>query len=151
HLSPSALFRGVKHGDLDRRLLSSASRVLLVHDNLRRLWRRLRRSGNSRKTKRPSRNPRPVVLVMEPLEERWLPSITMTSQQLSFVEGTSATAVVATYTDTDANPPDAYAATIDWGDGTTTSGTISFDAGVFSISGDHAYADESDVPGLPVA
>jgi hypothetical protein len=42
-----------------------------------------------------------------------------------------------------------YGATINWGDGTTTTGDISLAGGVFSVNGDHVYAEESapDHPG----
>ena len=35
-----------------------------------------------------------------------------------------------------------FTATIDWGDGTTTAGTVSGGGGSYSVSGSHAYADE---------
>jgi hypothetical protein len=57
---------------------------------------------------------------------------------------------VATFTDP--GGPEAlsdYGATIDWGDGATTTGDISLSGGVFSVNGDHVYAEESaaDHPG----
>jgi hypothetical protein len=61
-------------------------------------------------------------------------------------EGTSANNVtVATFTDPD---PEAsagdYSATIDWGDGSSSAGTISGPTGgPFAVSGDHSYAEES--------
>ena len=62
---------------------------------------------------------------------------------ISAAEGASANRTVATFTDpTDSSPASAYAATIDWGDGTTSAGTITGSAGSFSVSGTHAYADE---------
>jgi hypothetical protein len=64
------------------------------------------------------------------------------------LEGQSFTATVATFTDT-GGPENAtldYTASIDWGDGTTTAGAISRpdQNGVFSVTGTHAYAEESD-------
>jgi len=48
--------------------------------------------------------------------------------------------VVATFTDADPNGVVAdYAATIDWGDGTTSTGTIGSSNGVFAVSGKHTY------------
>jgi uncharacterized protein (TIGR03118 family) len=50
---------------------------------------------------------------------------------------------VATFTD--AGPLDAladYSATIDWGDGVTTTGAISLNGQTFTVSGSHTYADE---------
>ncbi len=50
-------------------------------------------------------------------------------------------AVVATFSDTDtAAPASDFTATIDWGDGTTSAGTVSGGSGTFSVSGTHTYA-----------
>ncbi len=47
---------------------------------------------------------------------------------------------VATFTDTDTiNVAGDFAATINWGDGTTTSGTVSGGSGTFTVSGSHTY------------
>src|SRR3984957_8432307 len=47
---------------------------------------------------------------------------------------------VATFTDTDTvNGAGDFAATINWGDGTTTSGTVSGGSGTFTVSGSHTY------------
>ncbi|HEV3343343.1 MAG TPA: DUF4214 domain-containing protein [Pirellulales bacterium] len=63
---------------------------------------------------------------------------------ISTTEGSALTGFqVATFSDP--GSPDAasgYAATIDWGDGTTTTGTVSGSAGNFTVTGDHTYADE---------
>jgi hypothetical protein len=49
---------------------------------------------------------------------------------------------VATFTDTDTvNVAGDFTATINWGDGTTTPGTISGGGGAFSVSGSHTYAN----------
>jgi hypothetical protein len=40
------------------------------------------------------------------------------------------------------DPASKFSATIDWGDGTTTPGTISGSSGSFTISGSHLYVDE---------
>ncbi len=63
----------------------------------------------------------------------------------------SAIQPVATFTDPGGadvtnNVPNAgeYAALINWGDGTTTAGTITFSSGTFTVSGAHRYAEESD-------
>ena len=48
---------------------------------------------------------------------------------------------VATFTDTDtAAPASDFVGTIDWGDGTTTAGTVTGSSGSFTVSGTHAYA-----------
>jgi len=56
--------------------------------------------------------------------------------------GTSATVTVATFTDANNyGPASGYAATIDWGDGTTaTAGVIGGAYGEFAVSGAHTYA-----------
>ena len=52
---------------------------------------------------------------------------------------------VATFNDGNTgDTASAFTASIDWGDGTTTSGTISGGSGSFTVSGFHAYADEGD-------
>jgi hypothetical protein len=49
--------------------------------------------------------------------------------------------MVATFTDTDTgNVADDLTAPIDWGDGTTTAGTVAGSNGSFSVSGTHTYA-----------
>jgi FG-GAP-like repeat len=51
------------------------------------------------------------------------------------------TGTVATFSDTyTGNVPGDFTATIDWGDGTTTSGTVSGGSGTLSVSGTHTYA-----------
>jgi hypothetical protein len=67
---------------------------------------------------------------------------------VSGVEGQSFTATVATFTDT-GGPENAsldYTASIDWGDGTTSTGAISGpdQNGVFTVIGSHAYAEETN-------
>ena len=64
-------------------------------------------------------------------------------------QGIAFTAVVATFTDTTASAAD-YAATIDWGDGSSSSGTVSGSACSFSVSGTHTYAEEGG-DGITVA
>lgn len=58
-------------------------------------------------------------------------------------EGITYSGALATFTDTLVSTPAAdFAATIDWGDGTTTSGSVSGASGQFTLQGSHAYADE---------
>ncbi|HJT36557.1 MAG TPA: TIGR03118 family protein, partial [Pirellulales bacterium] len=58
-------------------------------------------------------------------------------------EGAARTVTVATFHDADtASLPGDFSATIDWGDGTITTGVVSGGAGTFSVSGTHGYADE---------
>ncbi|MGD9127827.1 MAG: PKD domain-containing protein, partial [Planctomycetia bacterium] len=58
--------------------------------------------------------------------------------ELSGNEGDSL-GLVATFTD--ASDPGPHTATIDWGDGSTTSGVVMFENGAGTITGDHVYAD----------
>ncbi|HJT33292.1 MAG TPA: DUF4214 domain-containing protein [Pirellulales bacterium] len=58
-------------------------------------------------------------------------------------EGVANSGIVATISDPGSTDPAAdYTATINWGDGTTTTGSVSGAAGLYSIAGDHTYADE---------
>ena len=67
-----------------------------------------------------------------------------TGAGVSATEGQSFNGTVATFTDGDTAPAASeYSATIDWGDGTSTSaGTITGSAGSFTVTGSHTYAEE---------
>jgi hypothetical protein len=55
--------------------------------------------------------------------------------------GTSFTTTVANFTDTlTTNVPGDFTATINWGDATTSAGTVTGGGGAFSVSGTHTYA-----------
>src|SRR5205823_5482231 len=62
----------------------------------------------------------------------------------SAVEGApSASQTVATFTDpAGAESLNDYSASISWGDGSASPGTITVNAGVFTVSGNHSYAEE---------
>jgi phospholipase C len=50
---------------------------------------------------------------------------------------------VATFTDPGGpEDPGSYAATVAWGDGSSSAGAVTFSAGVFTLWGDHAYAED---------
>jgi hypothetical protein len=50
---------------------------------------------------------------------------------------------VATFTHADGMEPAAnFSATIDWGDGSSSAGTVSLAGGVYTVSGSHMYTDE---------
>jgi hypothetical protein len=71
------------------------------------------------------------------------PSITATGTPVSAIEAATFSGQVATFTDPDASASAGeYAATIEWGDGTSTAGTVSGSGGSFAVSGEHIYADE---------
>jgi hypothetical protein len=56
---------------------------------------------------------------------------------------------VASFTDTNlADTASSFTATIDWGDGTTTPGTVVGSNGHFTVEGGHTYADENQFPAL---
>ncbi len=75
------------------------------------------------------------------------PPLVATGVPVMSTEGLSFTATVATFTDpnTSSTPAD-YVATIDWGDGSSSTGTITGSAGSFSVGGTHTYADETKTP-----
>jgi hypothetical protein len=71
-------------------------------------------------------------------------NFTVTGTNISGSQGTPLNNVqVATFTDTYTGHPDGsdFLALIDWGDGTTTAGTISGSGGSFTVDGSHTYAD----------
>jgi parallel beta-helix repeat protein len=71
-------------------------------------------------------------------------AITGTGNQLVVVEGNAFSGTLATFQDADpGGAPADYTATIDWGDQTTSSGTIATGAfGGFAVGGTHTYAEE---------
>jgi hypothetical protein len=86
-----------------------------------------------------------------------------TGSPISGTEGQSFSGTVATFTNTGflANPSSDFTATIDWGDGTTTTGTVAGSAGSpYTVTGSHTYTEEgtfttkvilSDAPGTATA
>ncbi|HXT58534.1 MAG TPA: hypothetical protein VN699_07860, partial [Pirellulales bacterium] len=78
------------------------------------------------------------------LEARSLLSVTPVGATIAPIETLAFTGTVATFTATDAGP---FTATIDWGDGSTSAGTISQSTGgAFKINGAHTYAQEGFFP-----
>src|SRR5216683_5545714 len=72
------------------------------------------------------------------------PPLAATGRNLSMTEGAQMAEVVAAFTDADPNGKLAqYTAVIDWGDGSTSSGSISAGTSGFNVSGTHSYAEES--------
>lgn len=80
-------------------------------------------------------------------------SVSVTPPRLLFApttpvatEGLQFSGAVTTFTDQDNNgSPSFYQATIDWGDGTVTAGTVSVN-GSFTVSGTHTYASQGSEP-----
>lgn len=71
-------------------------------------------------------------------------SLSISAQNFSVPENSSAIVLVATAKDPGSPDPGSdFTATIDWGDGTTTPGTVTATGGGnFNITGSHVYADE---------
>jgi hypothetical protein len=68
-------------------------------------------------------------------------ALTPTPVTFSATTGTPFSGVVATFADTNtSNVPADFTATIDWGDGTITAGTVTGGGGTFSVSGTHTYS-----------
>ena len=74
--------------------------------------------------------------------------LTATNTAITAVEGFAFTGVVASFTDADPNAVTGdYSATIDWGDGNTSAGTIAANNnGGFDVSGTNTYAEEGSYP-----
>jgi len=72
------------------------------------------------------------------------PPITAHGTTVSSTEGASFSGKVATFDDPDTSATTSeYSATIDWGDGSSTSaGTISGSGGSFTVNGTHTYTEE---------
>lgn len=66
--------------------------------------------------------------------------LSATAINFSTKEGASFNGTVATFSDS--NTSASFTATINWGDGTNTSGTIAGTSGSYYIAGQHTYADE---------
>ncbi|HQU41232.1 MAG TPA: TIGR03118 family protein [Pirellulales bacterium] len=72
-----------------------------------------------------------------------LDTLTGAATAVSATEGSPFNGAVATFTDTRAGAAaSGFSATIDWGDGTTTTGTVGESAGTYTVSGTHTFADE---------
>lgn len=69
-------------------------------------------------------------------------------QTITATESVSTGQVVATFTDLAGLPLTDYSANINWGDGTTSAGTVSLNtgSGVYSVSGSHTYAEDGSDP-----
>jgi len=105
----------------------------------------LSRSNIRSKSKRARGRQVGTALRIEQFEDRRLLTISAVGVDSAYVEGIDpGNQTVATFSDPDGNPdPSLYDAQINWGDGTTTSGTVNFVGGTFFIvQGDHTYADE---------
>ncbi len=103
-------------------------------------WRRWLEKTFGTKACKPHRR-REVRPKIEVLEDRWVPSITNpTGVTITPSEGSSFSGTVATFTGSPTT--DTFSASIDWGDGITTAGTLSNTGTSYTVSGTHTYADE---------
>ena len=69
--------------------------------------------------------------------------LTASPVTITAAEGTAFTGAVATFSDTlTSSPASDFTATINWGDGTTTAGTVAGGSGSFTVSGSHTYGDD---------
>src|SRR5205085_1941565 len=69
--------------------------------------------------------------------------LTASPVTITTTEGAAFTGTVATFSDTlTSSPASDFTATINWGDGTTTAGTITGGSGSFTVSGSHTYAED---------
>jgi hypothetical protein len=67
------------------------------------------------------------------------------STALNAIEGATLTGPLATFTDANPNaPPSDFSATIQWGDGTSSNGTIAVTGGQVTVSGTHAYVEDGN-------
>lgn len=71
------------------------------------------------------------------------PAITATGNGISATEGASFSGAVASFKDPDGSAKASdYSASINWGDGSTSPGTITGSPSKFTVSGSHPYAEE---------
>jgi hypothetical protein len=98
-----------------------------------------KRKVSSAPHRRLRRRPRDYQAKLESLERRELLSVSPTGTTIAPTEGAAFSGAVATFTATDAGP---FTATIDWGDGTTSTGSVSGGPTTFTVNGTNTYADE---------
>lgn len=74
-------------------------------------------------------------------------TLTMVASPITATEGSTFSGQLATFTDSfTGTPASGFLATIDWGDGTTSSGQVAGANGTFTVSGSHAYQTEGSSP-----
>ena len=70
-------------------------------------------------------------------------TLTAAGANFSYPENASPTVTTATFTDPGSpDPASSFTASINWGDGTTTPGTVGGAAGSYTVTGSHSYGDE---------
>jgi len=74
-------------------------------------------------------------------------NVMTTANNISATEHTAFNGTVAMFTDSDTSKtPVSFTTSINWGDGTTSAGTITGSNGSFTVTGQHTYADEGSFP-----
>ncbi len=107
--------------------------VLACEDSWDSIWRALLRPASRRN------RPRSIGLIMEELERRELLAISVTAHGITLAEGGDCgTYDMADFSHGIMDSPSDYSASIAWGDGTTTAGTVN---SFFQVNGHHAYAE----------
>jgi hypothetical protein len=88
-------------------------------------------------------SPAPTFNAAFTLDGTALAAVAVTPAAVAATEGASFSGPVATFTDTDATQPASnFTASIDWGDGTVSAGTVAGASGSFTVSATHTWADE---------
>jgi N-acetylneuraminic acid mutarotase len=108
-----------------------------------RSWFRSPFTSSSPATSAPPQSRRRRRPLLEALEDRCLLTITPTGKSFSMTEGLSATPIVATFVDD--NTSATLQATVHWGDGSSSPGTVSPVSGTtntYQVTGTHTYAEE---------
>lgn len=86
-------------------------------------------------------DPGSTITVLSTAKVADIDTLTATASPVSATQGTAFNGKVASFTDTRAAAtPDQFSAAINWGDGTTTTGTITEASNTFTVSGTHNYA-----------
>jgi uncharacterized protein (TIGR03118 family) len=87
-------------------------------------------------------DPGSTITVLSTAQVADIDTLSATASPVTADEGVQFSGQVGIFTDTLFSAPASdFAATIDWGDGVTTAGTVTKQSGVFTISGTHTYAD----------
>jgi streptogramin lyase len=109
----------------------------------------------------PTANSDPFQIVVGPDSNLWFAEATasqlgqvvldkplsVTAQTIAPSEGASITSSVASFADADPSATSSsFTATIDWGDGSSSTGTITAAGSGFTVSGSHTYSEEGSLP-----
>src|SRR5262249_55641155 len=108
-------------------------------------WRRWLQHTFGTPARRPHRR-RETRPRLEPLEPRWVPAFTGTTAQTIAPTGGALFPGPTGAPSTTAPPADPFPASIDWGDGTTSAGTVTLNGSTGTVTGGHTYADDGSKP-----